>query len=137
MREFGSLAVFSDVSFAFIPFILAQKESRRGPPSGCGALSPGFPGLARLYDARPLAFKPPAGFFPSLRVHAGDFAITYPRGTSLPLRILLVLGSPCRTSSVSSPSLFSLSPTTKPATSDVMRENISRRLDCQPVSIMN
>jgi hypothetical protein len=29
-----------------------------------------------LADARPLAFKPPAGFFPSLRCHAG-LAITF------------------------------------------------------------
>ena len=32
--EFGSFAVFSLVNFFFIPFIRAQKESRRGPPSG-------------------------------------------------------------------------------------------------------
>jgi hypothetical protein len=32
--EFGSLAVFALVNFFFIPFIRAQKESRRGPPSG-------------------------------------------------------------------------------------------------------
>ena len=48
MREFGSLAVFSDVSFFFIPVILAQKESRLLPPSGCGAFNPGLPGLAAL-----------------------------------------------------------------------------------------
>jgi hypothetical protein len=48
MRLFGSLAVFAEVSFFFIPFIRAQKESRRGPPSGCGAFSPGLPGLALL-----------------------------------------------------------------------------------------
>jgi hypothetical protein len=46
--EFGSFAVFSLVNFFFIPFIRAQKESRRGPPSGCGAFSPGFPGFAAL-----------------------------------------------------------------------------------------
>jgi hypothetical protein len=48
MRLFGSLAVLALVSFFFMPLILAQKESRREPPSGCGALSPGFPGLAAL-----------------------------------------------------------------------------------------
>jgi hypothetical protein len=48
MRLFGSLAVFAEVSFFFIPVILAQKESRREPPSGCGLFKPGFPGLARL-----------------------------------------------------------------------------------------
>ena len=29
MREFGSLAVLEEVSFAFMPFILAQKEALR------------------------------------------------------------------------------------------------------------
>ena len=77
MREFGSLAVFSLVSFFFMPSIRAQKESRRLPPSGCGAFNPGFPGLALLYEARPLAFKPPFSDLPSLRVHAGDLAIKY------------------------------------------------------------
>jgi len=31
---------------------------------------------AALAEALPLAFKPPAGFLPSLRCHAGDLAIT-------------------------------------------------------------
>jgi len=72
MREFGSLAVFSEVSFFFIPLILAQKESRLLPPSGWGGFKfmPCF-----LAEARPLAFKPPSGFLPSLRVHAADLAI--------------------------------------------------------------
>jgi hypothetical protein len=48
MRELGSLAVFLEVSFFFMPFIRAQNESLRGPPSGWGALSPGLPGLALL-----------------------------------------------------------------------------------------
>jgi hypothetical protein len=34
IRLFGSFAVFLLVSFFFIPVILAQNESRRGPPSG-------------------------------------------------------------------------------------------------------
>lgn len=72
MREFGSFAVLALVSFFFIPVILAQKESRLLPPSGWGGFKfmPCF-----LADARPLAFKPPSGFLPSLRVHAGDLAI--------------------------------------------------------------
>jgi len=66
--EFGSFAVFEDVNFFFIPLILAQKESRLDPPSGCGGfkLCPSF-----FAEARPLAFRPPFGFLPSLRVHAG------------------------------------------------------------------
>ena len=70
MRLFGSLAVLAEVSFFFIPVILAQKESRREPPSGWGAFSPGFPGLAALYEALPFAFRPPLGFLPSFLVHA-------------------------------------------------------------------
>jgi hypothetical protein len=30
-----------------------------------------------LYEARPLAFNPPLGFFPSLRVQAGDLTIIF------------------------------------------------------------
>jgi len=48
MRLSGSFAVFEEVNFFFIPVILAQKESRREPPSGWGAFNPGFPGLAAL-----------------------------------------------------------------------------------------
>jgi len=48
IRESGSLAVLAEVSFFFMPFMRAQKESRREPPSGCGRLSPGLPGLAAL-----------------------------------------------------------------------------------------
>jgi hypothetical protein len=31
-----------------------------------------------LAEARPLAFKPPFGFFPSFLCHAGDFAMIKP-----------------------------------------------------------
>ena len=74
MREFGSLAVFALVNFFFMPVILAQKESRREPPSGWGGFKfiPCF-----LAEARPLAFKPPWGFLPSLRCHAGLLAIVH------------------------------------------------------------
>jgi len=72
IREFGSFAVFSLVRFFFIPDILAQKESRLLPPSGWG----GFKFMPCFFaEALPLAFKPPSGFLPSLRVHAGDLAI--------------------------------------------------------------
>jgi hypothetical protein len=70
IRLLGSFAVFADVSFFFIPVILAQKESLRDPPSGCGAFKPGFPGLAALYDALPFAFSPPSSDFPSALCHA-------------------------------------------------------------------
>ena len=72
MRESGSLAVFGDVNFFFIPSILAQKESLREPPSGWG----GFKFMPCAFaEARPLAFKPPFGFLPSFLVHAGVLAI--------------------------------------------------------------
>jgi hypothetical protein len=53
IRELGSLAVLADVSFFFIPDILAQNDFFR-PASffvfglGAGGLSPGLPGLAAL-----------------------------------------------------------------------------------------
>ena len=72
MRLFGSLAVLALVSFFFMPSILAQNESLREPPSGWG----GFKFMPCAFaEARPLAFKPPFGFFPSFLVHAGDLAI--------------------------------------------------------------
>ena len=77
MRLFGSFAVLADVNFFFIPDIRAQNDFFLAPPSGCGAFRPGFPGFAALYEARPLAFKPPLGFFPSLRCHAGVLAIVH------------------------------------------------------------
>lgn len=57
-----------------MPLIRAQKESRLDPPSGCGGFKfiPCF-----LAEARPLAFRPPLGFLPSLRVHAADLAIEH------------------------------------------------------------
>jgi hypothetical protein len=72
MRESGSLAVFALVSFFFIPPILAQKESRRDPPSGWGAFK--FMPCA-FAEARPLAFKPPFSDLPSFLCHAGLLAI--------------------------------------------------------------
>jgi hypothetical protein len=72
MREFGSFAVFSLVNFFFMPLILAQKESRREPPSGWGRFK--FMPCA-LAEARPLAFKPPSGFLPSFLCHAALLAI--------------------------------------------------------------
>ena len=72
MREFGSLAVFALVFFFLCPSILAQKESRREPPSGWG----GFKFMPCAFaEARPLAFRPPFLFLPSDLCHAGDLAI--------------------------------------------------------------
>jgi hypothetical protein len=44
----GSFAVLAEVNFFFIPVMRAQKDFFRDPPSGCGAFSPGFVGLALL-----------------------------------------------------------------------------------------
>jgi len=74
IRLFGSFAVFDEVNFFFIPDIRAQKESLREPPSGWGGFKC-IPSLAA--DALPLAFRPPFGFFPSLRCHAGVLMIKY------------------------------------------------------------
>ena len=79
MRLLGSLAVFSLVSFFFMPDIRAQKESRLLPPSGWG----GFKFIpCALAEARPFAFKPPFSDLPSLRVHAADLAIERHRSAS-------------------------------------------------------
>jgi hypothetical protein len=67
-----------------MPPIRAQNDLRRAADLGdflasaffTGGFNPGFPGLALLYDARPLAFKPPLGFLPADRCHAGDLAIS-------------------------------------------------------------
>jgi hypothetical protein len=75
MRLSGSFAVLAEVNFFLMPDILAQNDFLRLPPSGCGAFSPGLPGLAALYDALPLAFKPPFSALPSFLCHAGDLAI--------------------------------------------------------------
>lgn len=79
MRLFGSFLVFSLVFLAFMPDILAQKDLRLAASLsvlglGAGGLSPGLPGFALLYEARPFAFKPPFGSLPALRVQAGDLA---------------------------------------------------------------
>ena len=58
------------------PPILAQNDLRRaadlGDMAACFAVTGGLsvPPVCVLYEARPLAFSPPAGFLPSLRVHA-------------------------------------------------------------------
>jgi len=60
----------------FEPPILAQNDLRRaadfGDLAACFAVTGGLrvPPVCALYEARPLAFSPPAGFLPSLRVHA-------------------------------------------------------------------
>ena len=57
-----------------MPLILAQKESRLEPPSGCG----GFRFIPWAFaEARPLAFNPPFSDLPSFLCHAGDLAIKY------------------------------------------------------------
>jgi hypothetical protein len=65
-----------------IPPIRAQKDLRRAAFLGDWAAALADTGALRvppvwaLYEARPLAFKPPFGFFPSLRCHAAVLGIT-------------------------------------------------------------
>ena len=77
IRLFGSFAVFLDVSFFFIPDILAQKEAFL--PASFLVLGFGAGGLRFIpcffADALPFAFNPPFGFLPSFLCQAGDFAI--------------------------------------------------------------
>ena len=78
MRELGSRLVFADVSFSFMPSIRAQNDAFRPASAlvfGLGAGGFRVPPVSRLYDALPRAFNPPFGFWPSLRCHAGVFAM--------------------------------------------------------------
>jgi len=64
-----------------MPPIRAQKDLRRAADledlAACLADTGGFkvPPVCALYEARPFALRPPAGFLPSLRVHAAVLAI--------------------------------------------------------------
>jgi hypothetical protein len=74
--ELGSLAVLAEVNFDFIPHILPQNDLRLPAEVFDLAASAFFTGGFRFIPwalalARPLAFKPPFGFFPSLRCQAG------------------------------------------------------------------
>jgi hypothetical protein len=66
-----------------IPPIRAQKDLRRAADLGdfaaCLADTGGLrvPPVCALYEARPLAFKPPSGFLPAFLCHAADLAITF------------------------------------------------------------
>jgi len=79
--EFGLFAVLVEVNLDFIPHIRLQKDLRLAADLGDFLASPAltgglrFPPVVLLYEARPLAFSPPLGFLPSLRVQAGDLAI--------------------------------------------------------------
>jgi hypothetical protein len=80
MRLSGSLAVLELVFFFFMPVMRAQNDLRRpssafvfGLGAGAFRFMPCF-----FAEARPLAFKPPLGSLPSLRVHAGDLAMRFP-----------------------------------------------------------
>ena len=66
-----------------MPPILAQNDLRRAAftadVAACRAVTGGLsvPPVCALYEARPLAFSPPSGFLPSLRVHAAVFGIIF------------------------------------------------------------
>ena len=79
MRLLGSLAVFADVFFLLCPSILAQNDLRL--PASFSVFGWGAGGFRfipwALALARPFAFRPPFGFFPSDLCHAGLFAIIF------------------------------------------------------------
>ena len=68
--ESGSLAVLAEVSFFFIPFILAQNDDLLLLPFFLLGAFRSLPGFALSYDLRPFSFNPPDLFFPSFLVHA-------------------------------------------------------------------
>lgn len=81
------------VNFFFIPVIRLQNEERRDAAlslfAACSFDTGGFKLWPSAFaDARPLAFKPPSGFFPADRCQAGLFAIYTPKeknGAEAPL----------------------------------------------------
>lgn len=80
MREFGSFAVFALVSLRFIPVIRLQKAIRRLAFVGEAAASERLTGGLMSFpsarsEARPFSLRPPSGFLPSARCHAGDLGI--------------------------------------------------------------
>ena len=87
MRKARALRVGLPLGFFIgpgMPPMRAQNDLRRaaflGDLAAALADTGGFkvPPVCALYEARPLAFKPPAGFFPSLRCHAAVLATTPP-----------------------------------------------------------
>jgi len=89
MRELGSFAVFALVSFFFMPVIRRQNAARRlafsGDAAASACLTGGLMSLpAARNEARPLAFSPPSGSWPSFRCHAAV------RGTSVFLVLVVV-----------------------------------------------
>ena len=86
MRELGSFAVLALVSLFFMPVIRLQKAIRRLADFGLLAASAFLTGglmsfpIARS-EARPVSFRPPSGFCPSFRCHAGE--ATLPLGLQL------------------------------------------------------
>jgi len=79
IREFGSLAVLEEVSFDFMPSILEQKLFFL--PASAVVFGFGAGGFKFIpcdfADARPFAFRPPLGSFPSALCQAGDLAIEH------------------------------------------------------------
>ena len=73
LRDRSSLVGFPSLYSGPAMFpILAKNEARRGlSPDFTGAFR--LPPVSALYDARPLAFNPPAGFLPSFLLQAGVF----------------------------------------------------------------
>jgi hypothetical protein len=55
----GSLAVFLEVSFSFMPLILAQNDALRGFPTFFEGALRSLPGLALSYDFLPFSLRPP------------------------------------------------------------------------------
>ena len=79
IRESGSCAVLTEVKRRFIPFIRAQNDFLRfadllpafNLEGGVVTAKESFePGCSRRYDAMPLLFNPPSGFFPSFLCQA-------------------------------------------------------------------
>ena len=78
MRLFGSFLVLAEVSFALMPFMRAQKDLRLAAFFGLFFASFAETGRLMFFpclrnERLPPSLRPPSGFWPSLRVHAGVF----------------------------------------------------------------
>ena len=78
MRLFGSFLVLAEVSFFFMPFMRAQKDLRLAAFFGLFLASFAETGRLMFFpclrnERLPASLRPPSGFCPSFRVHAGVF----------------------------------------------------------------
>ncbi len=98
--EFGSLAVFAEVSLLFIPHIRPQNDLRRAADLGDFLASAFLTGGLRfipcaLAAARPLALRPPLGFLPSALLATLDISVNCKAFNCVSIGALIIAWSAC------------------------------------------